>query len=366
MRWNHGRRLPILLLTVLAMVLTACGGGSEGPSTTSDDQPTESETTGSTEAVATTDAGTGTVTDAAAETCGSGGAPVSVSFGASAGTSAIGLLANVIKGEGIDTDHGVDMQISEFAPDQAEQAILTGQVDTGFFALVSWAKVQNEGEDVALLAPLMQNHGAVLVREDSDAQSLEDLKGKRLATLSPVSGLYTSMQVLAAELDLSWEDDFEVISGPPPGLVAFLENGDVDGIVHFEPTVSQLLATGSYRVVMTPSEAWQEQTGEPLFMLGVAAQQSWVDENTETARCVVDAIRDATTRLSDDPSLIENYQEELQLSDEEIAIAKERMSGIYIPQPAEELEEDVRMILDRSVELGVIEGYPDQIFADLS
>lgn len=355
-RW---RSLPVLLATILAMLLAACGGGSDDASS-SDGQATDSEPTESTE----TDDATQAETSPEAST--PAGDPIQISFGASAGTSAIGLLANVIKGEGIDREHGLDMQISEFAPDQAEQAILTGQVDTGFFALVSWAKVQNEGEDVALLAPLMENHGAVLVREDSDVQSLEDLEGRRIATLSPVSGLYTSMQVLAAELGLSWEEDFEVISGPPPGLVAFLENGDVDAIVHFEPTVSQLLSTGNYRVVMTPSDAWEEQTGAPLFMLGVAAQQSWVDENAEAAQRLVDVIRDATTRLSEDPGLIENYQDELELSDEEIAIAKERMSGIYIPQPAEELDEDVRTILDRSVELGVIDDYPEDIFADLS
>jgi NitT/TauT family transport system substrate-binding protein len=346
-RW----RLPVLVMGILAMLLAACGGTTP--------EAEDTATTDSTEATG----------DATTEASGDGGTEagevIPVSFGASAGTSAIGLLANVIKGEGIDAEHGLDMQISEFAPDQAEQAILTGQVDTGFFALVSWAKVQNEGEDIALLAPLMENHGAVLVPNDSPAQTLEDLKGSRIATLSPVSGLYTSMQVLAAELGLSWENDFEVISGPPPGLVAFLENGDVDAIVHFEPTVSQLLATGNYRVVMTPSEAWREQTGEPLFMLGVAAQQSWVDDNPEAAQRVIDTIRDATSRLSEDPDLIEEYQEELKLSDDEIAIAKERMSGIYIPEPAEELDEDVRMILDRSVELGVIEDYPDRVFTDL-
>lgn len=359
----HKRRsgrpnLLVWLVAILAMVATACGGGGDdtpdaGGGETTDAQETTAEETTAGSASAT-DGDTSTPDEV-----------IPVSFGASAGTSAIGLLANVIKGEGIDTEHGLDMQMSEFAPDQAEQAILTGQVDTGFFALVSWAKVQNEGEDIALLAPLLQNHGAVLVANDSDVQSFEDLQGRRIATLSPVSGLYTSMQVLAAELGLSWEDDFEVISGPPPGLVAFLENGDVDAIVHFEPTVSQLLATGDYRVVMTPSETWREETGEPLFMLGVAAQQSWVDENPEAARRVVETINDATTRLSEDPSLIEKYQEALQLSDEEIEIAKERMSGIYIPEPAEELSEDVQMILDRSVELGVIDDYPTPVFAEI-
>ena len=243
-------------------------------------------------------------------------------FAASAPPSSIGLMADVIEGEGLDEQHGLDLEFSEFTPDAAEQALLTGQVDTGFFALISWAKVTSEGRDVVLLGPIQQNHGAVIVAADSPYQSLEDLQGQRIATLNPVSGLYTSMQVLAAELGLDWTEDFEVISGPPPGLVSFLETGEVEAIVHFEPTVSTLLAGDRYRAVMTPSEAWREATGSPLFMLGLATSGSYAQDNPCATQRLTEMMAATMDLMSADPELLAQYLGDFDLSPEVVEIAK--------------------------------------------
>ena len=289
---------------------------------------------------------------------------IEVSFGASGMPSSIGLLAAIIQDEGLDEAHGLDMSFSEFAPDQAEQALLTGQVDTGFFAVLAQANVQAEGQDVVFIRPLQANHGAVLVREDSEYESLEDLQGQTVATLSPVSGIYTSMQVFAAREGLDWERDFDVISGPPPGLVGFIETGEVEAIKHFEPTVSNLLSTGNYRVILTPTEVWEEETGVPLFMLGVAARESWVSENPEAAQRLVALFDELLEMIDSDPEIIRNYQDEFDLSDEAMDIAVERMSGIYIPESSDEMEDSVNEILELAVELEVIPAMPDTVFVD--
>lgn len=345
------RRTRRILGPLLAagLLLTACNGDDGGATDDATDTPTESQDT---------DADGSDASDGAADEV------LEVSFGASGMPSSIGLLSAIIQDEGLDEQHGLDMSFSEFAPDQAEQAILTGQVDTGFFALVAQANVQAEGQDVVFLRPLQANHGAMLVRDDSDYESLEDLQGQTVATLSPVSGIYTSMQVLAAEIGLDWEQDFDVISGPPPALVGFIESGEVEGIVHFEPTVSSLLSTGNYRAIMTPTETWEESTGAPLFMLGVAARQAWIDEHPEAASRLVDVFDELLEMIDSDPEIIRNYQAELDLDDEAMDIAVERMADIYIPETAEDVEENVDHILDRSLELGVIPEIPDTVFVD--
>ncbi|MPZ89290.1 MAG: PhnD/SsuA/transferrin family substrate-binding protein [Nitriliruptorales bacterium] len=340
-RRGVSRALVVLLLGAL---LAACAGG-------------EDNRQGGTSAPSAPAA-------AGSEDAESAGDLVPVSFAASAGSSSIGLLAGLIKDRGIDRAHGIDLQISEFAPDAAEQALLTGQVDTSFFAPVSWAKVREEGRDIVFLRPIQQAHTAVVVRDDSPYQSLQDLQGERVATLNPVSGVYTSMQVLAAEVGLSWEGDFEVISAPPPGLVAFIEGGDAEAIVHFEPTVSSLLADGGYRIVMTPSERWEELTGAPLFMLGLATTREWMEANPQAARNLSAVIQQAVETLHDDPSVIADYQEPLGLSDEALEIAQERMSDIYIPEDPADIEDNVHHLLERAHELGIIGEIPEPIFEE--
>ncbi|MGH3343190.1 MAG: ABC transporter substrate-binding protein [Carbonactinosporaceae bacterium] len=296
------------------------------------------------------------------QTAESANGKIPVTFAASAGASSTGLVASVIKGEGLDAKHGLNMKVSEFAPDQAEQALLTGQVDTGFFGIISLAKVRSEGHDLTFMAPLQTNHGDVIVPAESQVKHLEQLRGQKIATLNPVSGLYTTMQVLAAEIGLSWEEDFNVISAPPPALVAFIEKNEVDGIVHFEPTTSQLLASGKYRSVMNLSEAWQQRTGRPLLMLGLAAEQSWIDENPEAARRLTATLRDATRLLSTDQELMANYLERFGLEPEVVDTAKQRMAKIYITESAAKSAADARLILKRARELGIISEVPEPIF----
>lgn len=341
------------LVLTLCLLSSACAG-EEGGGDAGDEaaDATESTTADSGDAA---EAGDSTATESSEEL-------PTVRFASSAPPSSIALLSDVIVGEGLDTANGIALEPVEFTPDAAEQAILTGQADTGFFALVSWAKVRAEGQDIVMLGPIQTNHGAVLVQADSEFETLEDLQGQRIATLSPVSGLYTSMQVLSAQLGLSWTDDFEIISGPPPGLVAFLEGGDVEAIVHFEPTVSQLLASGNYRAVMTPAEAWEESTGEPLLMLGVAAPRAWVDANPEAAAGLEQAVRDALTLLAGDQEVIREYLSAFDLDEATLDIAVERMAEIYIPESGEEVEAIAETILNESVELGIIDEAPTPVF----
>lgn len=344
---SYARRFT-LFVSALALALTACGGAGDDQAATGSPGDGEATEDAADPQEGTTDGGDGEVLE--------------VSFGASGMPSSIGLLAAIIRDENLDERHGLNMTFREFAPDQAEQAILTGQVETGFFAPVALANVREEGQDVVFLRALQANHGAVIVRDDSDYESLEDLRGQTIATLSPVSGLYTSMQVLAAEIGLDWENDFNLVSGPPPGLIGFIETGEVEAIVHFEPNVSSLLASGNYRAVMTPTEAWEEETGVPLFMLGLTAREAWVRDNPEAASRLVALFDELLELIDSDPDIIRNYQEDLGLDDDAMDIAVERMAEIYITEHVSEIEDNVQHILERSLELGVIDEMPDTVF----
>lgn len=288
-----------------------------------------------------------------------------VRYGSSGPPGAMGLLTTIITDLGIDADNGIQLETSEFAPDQAETALLTGQVDVGFFALLSAVNTRAEGQDLVFLRGLQANHGGLLVKADSPYESLEDLVGEKVATLNPVSGIYTSMQVLAAEIGLDWEQDFELLSAPPPGLVTLIETGEVEAILHFEPTVSSMTSGGDYRAIMIPNDVWREQTGGPLFMLGLATRQSWLDENPDVAARVVASFDEVLQSIADDPSIIEDYNDDwLNLEDDVLEQYIQRMSGMFVSESNEEIQENVERILSRAAELGAIEEAPpfDELF----
>ncbi len=287
--------------------------------------------------------------------------PRTVVFGTNAGGSAMGLVTSVVKRHGLDLRHGVDLDLKPFDPADGEKAVVIGTLEVGIFVPVSWAIVNHEGQDISFLAPIYRNHGAVLVRADAPYQQMADLRGKKIATLGQISGLYTSMQVLMREMGLDWEKDFELVSGPAPAVAAALERGDVEAAVPFEPNSSLLLSTGKYRELLNPNEAWRQITGSAMFLVGLAARQRWIDQNPDTARAVKATILDATRYIREHPDVFEEEREALGIqSAAHLALVKQRMADIYLPEQDPALVRSIEEIIDRSVELGIAPAKPQK------
>lgn len=293
--------------------------------------------------------------------------PRDVVFATSAGGSAMGLITAVVKRHGFDEKHGVRLDLKPFDPADAEKAVVIGSVEVGFFVPISWAKVNLEDQSVAFLLPLYTNHGSLLVRTDSPYQSIDDLRGKKIATLGQISGLYTSMQVLLRKMGLDWERDFELVSGPAPAVIAALERGDVEAGLPFEPNVSMLLASGKYREVMNPNQTWIQMMGSPLFMVGLAAKQSWIDQNRDTARAVKATILDATTYLRQRPEVYDEERELLGIrSEDELALVKQRMGKIFMPEQDPAMIRSIEEIVEQAVALGIVDEKPHrELFASV-
>lgn len=289
-----------------------------------------------------------------------------VTFGATQPPSSIGTVAAVMQEQGFAEDCGVALEFREFAPQEADIALLSGQTDIGYFGYNSWAGSEEKLQKLAMLAPLQAEHGTLFVPEDSSVQSLEDLEGQRIGMLAPVSGQYQDFNLLAAKMGFDLEEDFEVKTGPPPGVEAFLKRGEVDAAILFEPNSTRLLQEGGFRPVFSLTEQWESLTGDPLYMLGISANRAWLDGNEEAAECVVSAVHDATEMLANDPSVYEDMGELLGAeSPEHLDQLAENLGRIYTPQTAEEASDAIRSQLEQAAEFGVIPEVPDEIFTPL-
>jgi NitT/TauT family transport system substrate-binding protein len=324
---------------VTALSLAACGGGSgEDPAGNGGDT------------------GSGDGSDSLTQ----------VTFGATQTPSSIGTVAAVLKEHTFAEECGVELDFREFAPQEAEIALLSGQTDIGYFGYNSWAGSEEKLQKLAMLAPLQAEHGTLFVPEDSPAQTLEDLEGKRIGMLAPVSGQYQDFNLLVAEMGMNLEEDFEVITGPPPGVEAFLKRGEVDAAILFEPNATRLMLEGGFRPVFSLTEQWESLTGDPLYMLGISANSNWLPGNEEAADCVVSAVRQATDMLANDPSVYEGMEDVLgATSSEHLDQLAENLAKIYTPQTADEAEEAIRAQLEKAAEFGIVSEVPEQIFTPL-
>ncbi len=297
-------------------------------------------------------------TPSAADVAASGGART-VTF-ASTSSGAVGLITEVIQKKGIDAKYGIKLDVKLFDPAAGEKAVLLKQTEVGLFPLVSAARAAAENVPVVIFAPMLYNHEYTIVREDSPYKSMADLKDKKIATLDKISGVYTSAQVFSKEVGGDFEKDYHIITGPPPAVISFLERGDVEAIIMHDPLVSNMLATGKYRQILAYSEEWKRMTGQPMFMIGLAAHRPWIEQNKAVAGSLNKMVLDATRYIVQHPEVFEENKKFLGLRDAAVKLAEKRMLSIYPDHWDANLIRNAKHIIDRAVELKIVPEAPKQ------
>ncbi|WP_227938292.1 ABC transporter substrate-binding protein [Alkalihalobacillus deserti] len=201
------------------------------------------------------------------------------------GVNKIGALTNVWAAEqtGIFEEHGLDVELIEFkSGSEAISAQRSGEVDV-VNSFPGAAMVANEqGFDLVAVA---QNEtaksegpdsGAIIVREDSDIQSLSDLSGKKLAVYNLRNQLVIALNNLIEEAGVS-ADDVELVEVPFSSMNDALNNNQVDAVSTVDPYTTQIISTGEGRVI-----SWNYVESIPEQPLGAwFARADYVNDNEE-------------------------------------------------------------------------------------
>lgn len=277
-------------------------------------------------------------------------------------TGATEFLWTVAKARRIDHKHGFDAQIDFIDPATANQGLFTGRIAVASSQPIPVAIANAAGKHYVLFAPALWNHNVGITAKDSRAAELKDLVGKKIATLPPLSGTYTSTQVIAAELGLNFQRDFQLVTGPPPAVLAFHARGDVDAIIHFEPFISNVLLAGRSKVFFESNQVWRRLTGSDMMLAGLAAEARWVMDNADLARRMTAALLEAGRLIRSDATVFDEHGKVIGLdTPEKIAIAKERLPQFYPTEWNAAVAANVRRIVERAAELGIL-AKPDKEF----
>ncbi len=131
-------------------------------------------------------------------------------------------------------------------------AIASGSVQVGYVGSSPFAAATSRGLDVKAfyLASISGTDEALVVRNGSGINSLNDLKGKKLAA-APVSTDHYQLLALIKSLGLS-EKDVQVFAIPQPDIVAGFNRGDLDGGFVWDPALTELKKNG--KVLITSKD----------------------------------------------------------------------------------------------------------------
>ncbi len=155
-------------------------------------------------------------------------------------------------------------------------AIASGDVQVGYVGSSPFAAATSRGLDVKAfyLSSISGIDEALVVRNGSGIESLNDLKGKKLAA-APVSTDHYQLLALIKSLGLT-EKDVQVFAIPQPEIVAGYNRGDIDGGFVWDPALTELKKNG--KVLVTSKDVADK--GAPTFSAWVATS-AFASENPD-------------------------------------------------------------------------------------
>ena len=226
------------------------------------------------------------------------------------------------------------------------EAVAAGEADLGFMADLPAIIAKSTGQPIEIVSNVAYGEKglAVLVKPDSDIQSVAELKSKKVAY---ATGSYAQhlLALLLSDEGLTL-DDVQTINLGAGDQPAALASGEVDAIVIWEQYISKLVSEGQARVLA-------DGTGVKKGNMITYAVSDYAKENPEVIEAYIKALNRADEFISEKPD------EAAALVAEDFGVDTELMKQIiknftYLTDLTDEDIAEITKVKDFSLEAGII------------
>ena len=301
------------------LVLTSCGGG--------DDAPTDTEQ----------------------EAAQDGGELTQISVGVIPIVDVAPIYLGVQ--EGIFEEHGLDVELTLAQGGAAIiPAIQSGDFDFGFSNMTSLVIAKSQGLPLQLVAPGPQTTGepgsdfsSLLVPEDSEAESIVDLEGQRVA-VNTLNNINDTVLKEGMRQEGGERDSMELVEVAFPDMGGQLESGNVDAIMAVEPFATLAKNAGA-REIYSP----YAQPIEDLMIAGYFTNTDKIENDPELVDSFIAAMKESQQFAEDNPEAAK------EILSEYTEIEPEVVEQLNMPRfPQEINRESTERIIELSEETGLI------------
>ncbi|GGA26580.1 ABC transporter substrate-binding protein [Paenibacillus physcomitrellae] len=333
------------LLVLMMVVLGACGNGNNANSSGNSAAPSE----------ASSNSGN-------AGGAGSTQENVTIRVGL-VGGGMTPLIAQIGINDGSYEKAGITVKEEDFSSGaDMVQALVGGSLDIALGSYEHVLRQQKNGLGVKAYGEIFNGGGyALVVKKDAPYQSLADLKGKTLAVTKVGSLSDTVLREGLKEVGIDGNKDVQIINGGSGAtMLAAIESGKTAGGMTSEPTISQMVATGNYRVLYDP----------PYDFAGIVvmAKTDWVDKNQDAMRRFLQISSEINDRAQQDPaSAVTAMQKAFNQIPADVMQTAVKNQLAKVPEGLKVTEAGAKKVSDIEIEQGVIsEEIPFDKTVDLS
>lgn len=228
---------------------------------------------------------------------------------------------------------GVDVEIKQFdSGNDVNTALASGSIDFGLVGScpASLAISQDLGVKCIWIHEVLGSVESLVAREESNIKSVEDLKGKVVATPFASTAHFSLLQALK-EAGLS-ESDVKLLDMQPSEIYAAWQNKQIDATYVWEPTLSQL----ENKVVICTSE----DMADAGYMTSNVelVRTEFMEKNPELVEAYVRALGKAVDMYQNNiDEAVATIAKALNISEDD---AKSQMTGSIWLNKNEQLGED--------------------------
>ncbi|MDO6585318.1 ABC transporter substrate-binding protein [Salipiger sp. 1_MG-2023] len=202
---------------------------------------------------------------------------------------------------GLDEKHGFKLAMQPYADNGATRIAVEG--DAADMAVADWiwvARQRAEGKDYVVI-PYSRAVGAVVVAQDSPAQTLKDLQGGKIGIAGgPLDKSWLILRAYARQEEgFDLKADTEQVFGAPPLIFKSALGGDYAGAINFWHFLAKMKAAGMRELISVETAATALGLDPDVPLLGYYFKQGFLDAHSGLAQAFYEASRDAKDMLAD-------------------------------------------------------------------
>lgn len=258
--------------------------------------------------------------------------PQTVSLGINPGTQK--LVTDVIKEQGFDKDHNLNIEVKSFQnPPAAAQAVTQKAVDFGYGGLTTMAVARDKGADMVFFGPFITTpKDGLFVKKDSPITSLDQLEGKKIGSFSGTSSATTAiLNAIAAETYgiPNLNEQADIVVAPDPALFGLLDKGEIDAALVVDSSTVKADLTGQYRKILDLNDSYQEAFGQNPIFVGLVTTDEFASSNCGAVKAYSLAQQDAIAYILSHDDVWETYANSLGIVEDGGAAALQELASEF-------------------------------------
>jgi ABC-type nitrate/sulfonate/bicarbonate transport system substrate-binding protein len=208
--------------------------------------------------------------------------PIKVKIARLAFPSLTTMMVDVVKDQGFDKKHGIDLDPQSFGAVSAYYAaVATGEVDMLPAGPHVLQKMRLEGVPIRATLTFARLNALAVITGDPAVKTIADLKGKSIAA-DMGSSEYQILALYGRSQGVVFGKDVTVVQAGPPLARTQLQAKRVDAAMTWEPSATLTLRDNpQYRTILTGDTAWKEIAKADGWELVLAVREDFLKRSPD-------------------------------------------------------------------------------------